>query len=244
MVPLVAPFTDDTSTLSEVRVARLMRFHQDRGAKGFLVGGETGDTFQLAHSERKQLLEWVMRASEGEPVWVNISATTTAGVVDLCQHASRHGAKGAVVCPPPTGRYSANEAKGMLMAVNRHGNLQSVFADPEGKWDGYETPVAAASAVEEVWRVLERPAPDEMKVGEYVVTPFAMFGADRIGAIEEKIEVFRPAMQSLVRHGGLGRPARAALAELGCEIGIGRSPQFELSDEGKKILQMMLKAIG
>ena len=239
----MAPFTDDTSTLSEVRVARLVRFHLERGAGGFLVGGEAGDTFQLAHSERKQLLEWVMRECAGVPVWVNTSATTTAGVVDLCQHASRRGAKGAVVCPPPTGHFFAHEGIGMLMAVNRHGNLQSVFVDPEGKWDEYESPVAKAEAVDASWQVLGRPAPDEMRLGEHVVTPLAMFGSDKIGAVVEKIDVFRPAVQSLVRHGGLNRSARAALIELGCDVGSGRSPSYDLSDDGRKILQGILAAL-
>jgi dihydrodipicolinate synthase/N-acetylneuraminate lyase len=244
IVPLVAAFTDDTSTLSEVRVARMVRFHLERGAKGFLVCGETGDAFQIAHSERKQFLEWVLRDSEGLPIWVNITAMTTSGVVDLCQHASRHGAKGAVVCPPPTGRFFAHEAKALLTAINRHGNLQTVFTDPEGKWEGYETPIPRAEPLDGAWTVMERACPDEMKAGVHAVTPFAMFGADRVEAIGERLEVFVPAMKSVLRHGGLNRAARAALGELGCDVGPARSPQFELGDEGKKILLGMLRALG
>lgn len=243
-MPLVAAFTDDTSTLSEVRVARMLRFHIDRGAKGFMVNGETGDPFQLAHSERKQLLEWVIRDAGGLPVWVNISATTTAGVVDLCQHASRHGAKGAVVCPPPVGRYAAHEAKGMLMAVSRHGNLQAMFADPEGKWAGYEATLAALPAADASWAVLSHPAPDEGMLGGLMATPFAMFGADKASAVAAKIEVLRPAMQAVIAHGGLGRATRHAMMELGCDVGNSRPPAFELNDEGKKILGGMLKVVG
>jgi dihydrodipicolinate synthase/N-acetylneuraminate lyase len=244
VVPLVAAFTDDTSTLSEVRVARLVRFHAERGARGFMVNAETHDTFQLAHSERKQLLEWVIRESDGLPVWVNITAMTTAGVVDLCQHASRHGAKGAVVCPPPIGRYFAHEAKAMLTAINRHGNLQTVFADPEGKWDGYESPVAKAEGVPGEWAVLDRPAPEEMKTGAHLASAFGFFGADKAAVAGGKLDVFRPALQSVVRHGGMNRFARAALTELGCDVGTSRSPVFEMGDEGRKILLGMLKALG
>jgi dihydrodipicolinate synthase/N-acetylneuraminate lyase len=244
IVPIVAALTDDTSTLSEVRVSRMVRFHAERGARGFMVNGETGDPFQLSHSERKQLLEWVIRDSDGVPVWVNISATTTSGVVDLCQHAARHGAKGAVVCPPPVGRYFEHEAKAMLTSINRHGNLQTVFADPEGKWAAYESPVAKAEAVDAAWSVLERPSPDEMKAGSGVVTPFAMFGANKVETIVGKIDVFRPAVQSVIKHGGLSRASRAAMAEMGCDVGNSRSPVFELGDEGKKILSGILKVLG
>ncbi len=244
VVPLVAAFTDDTSTLSEVRVSRMVRFHAERGAKGLMVNGETGDTYQLAHSERKQLLEWVIRDSGGLPVWVNISATTTSGVVDLCQHASRHGAKGAVVCPPPMGRFFEHEAKAMLMSINRHGNLHAVFADPEGRWSSFESPIPKAEAVDPSWAVLERPSPDEMTVGANVVTPYAMFGANKVEAIVGKLDVFRPAVQSVINHGGLNRAARAAMAELGCDVGNSRSPVFELGDEGRKILNGILKVLG
>jgi dihydrodipicolinate synthase/N-acetylneuraminate lyase len=208
-----------------------------------MVNGETGDPFQLAHSERKQLLEWVIRDSDGLPVWAHISATTTSGVVDLCQHASRHGAKGAVVCPPPVGRYFEHEAKAMLMAINRHGNLQTLFADPEGKWAAYESPIAKAESVEATWALFESPGPDEMKAGSSVVTPFAMFGANNVETIAKKLEVFRPAVQSVIKHGGLNRAARAAMAEMGCDVGNSRSPVFELSDEGRKILDGILKVL-
>ena len=244
VVPLVAAFTDDTSTLSEVRVSRLVRFHLERGAQGFLVNGETGDTFLLAHSERKQILEWVVREVGGLPVWVNVTASTTSGLVDLCQHASRHGAKGAVVCPPPMGRYFAHEAKAMLTSVNRHGNLTTVFADPDGRWAGYEHPLKLAEAVDPAWAVLERPAPDEMAAVGHVVTPFAMFGADKVPVLTAKAEVFRPAMQALLRHGGVNRAARAALVEMDCDVGTSRSPVFDLSDEGRKILVGITSALG
>jgi dihydrodipicolinate synthase/N-acetylneuraminate lyase len=244
IVPLVAAFTDDTSTLSEVRVARMVRFHMDRGARGFMVNADAGDPFQLAHSERKQLLEWVIRDADGLPVWVNISATTTAGAVDLCQHASRHGAKGAVVCPPPVGRFAAHEAKGMLMAVSRHGNLQAVFADPEGKWEGFESPLSPIAPVDPSWCVLPRPTPDEAMIGPLMATPFAMFGADKAPVVATKLDVLRAAMQAVIAHGGLGRATRYAMTELGCDVGNSRPPAFELVDEGKKILAGMLKVIG
>jgi dihydrodipicolinate synthase/N-acetylneuraminate lyase len=247
VVPLIAAFTDDTSTLSEVRVSRVVRFHLERGAKGFVVCGETGDPYLLAHSERKQLLEWVSRESHGLPIWVNVTAMTTAGAVDLCQHASRHGAKGAVVCPPPVGRFFSNEAKAMLTSVQRHGNLATVFADPEGKWSSVleegGSPVSLASAVDPAWAVLDRPSPDEMNAGGYVVTPFSMFGADKVPKILEKLEVFRPALQSLIRHGGLNRAARAAMAELGCDVGTSRSPVHDLNDDGRKMLAGILTAL-
>lgn len=247
VAPIVPAFTDDTSTLSEVRVSRLVRFHKERGASGFMVGGECSDLFQLAHSERKQLLEWVVRDAQGLPVWVDVTATTSAGAVDLCQHAARHGAKGAIVCPPPIGRYFSHEAKALTSAVNRHGNLASVFADPEGVWADFDPSSIAIPLADPVDRsvaLFDRPSPAEMAIGEYVSTPFAMFGAKCVAKSVEKMDVFRPAMLSVIKHGGLNRAARAAVVGLGCDIGPSRSPVFELSDEGKKILSGLSAALG
>ena len=57
-VPLVTPFTDDGSTLSEVRLARLVRFYLDRSVEGLALATETGEFGTLSQDERKQLLEW------------------------------------------------------------------------------------------------------------------------------------------------------------------------------------------
>src|SRR6185503_3800156 len=169
-------------------------------------GGQTSNLHTLGHNERKQFLEWVVRESGGLPVWVDVTASTTAGATDLCQHGSRHGARGALLCPPHIGRYFAHEAKAMTTAVNRHGNMVAEFADPEGKWADFgELALKAVRGVEPGMAVLERAAPDECLLGSLVVSPFAMFGADKAAGLVAKIEVFRPAMQSLLRHGGMNR---------------------------------------
>lgn len=245
VVPLLATFTDDTSSLSEVRVARLIRFHIERGARGFVFGGETSETFMLGHNERKLFLEWVIRECQGLPLWVEITAMSTSGVVDLCQHASRHGAKGAILCPPPCGRIFPHEAKGLMMAVNRHGNLATEYADPMGKWSEVsEPPLKPVQGVDESMAVMDAPCVDEMMVGGMMVTPFAMFGADKAPGLIAKAQVMRPAMQSLLRHGGCNRAARAAVVEMECEVGPARSPVFELTDEGKKILNGIVGVLG
>jgi hypothetical protein len=148
------------------------------------------------------------------------------------------------VCPPPAGRFFAHEAKALLTAINRHGNLQTLFADPHGVWEGFEVPIARADSVDSSLAVFERPCPDEMKAGGLTSTPFAMFGADKLDSVFGRLDVFLPAMKSVARHGGINRVTRAALIELGCDVGPARSPQFELGDEGRKILLGMLKVLG
>ena len=250
-MPLVAAFTDDTSSLSEVRVSRVVRFHIERGAKGFLVNGESGDCFLLSSAERKQLLEWVVRDSKGLPVWANVTAMTTMSAVDMCQHAARHGARGSVVCTPPVGRLYQHEVRGMLSAVKRHGNLHAVFADPEGDWPGLDAgdgpTLDYAGSLADVgvgeWSLFDRPRPDEMAVEDGVVTPLATFGCDRLALIAEYLPVFMPATKSLMRHGGLNRASRAAMNELGVEVGAARGPFQGLSEEGQEVLTGLLEAL-
>lgn len=250
-MPLVSAFTDDTSSLSEVRVGRVARFHIEHGAKGFLVNGESGDCFLLSASERKQLLEWVIRYSQGLPVWVNVTAMTTMSAVDLCQHAARHGARGAVVCTPPVSRLFQDEVRSMQSAVRRHGNLQAVFADPDGDWPGLDAekgPILdPAQSLADVrlgeWLLFDHPRPDEMAVEDGVVTPLAAFGCDRLELIVKNLSAYLPAMKSLMRHGGLNRASRAAMNSLGVQVGASRGPYLELPEDSRKILDGLLEAL-
>jgi len=250
LVPLIAAFTDDTSMLSEIRVARIVKFHKEHGAGGFLVNGETGDFFTLGLSERKELLEWVIRDAKGLPVWVNVTASTTSAAIDLCQHASRHGARGAVVSAPPIGQFYPHEIAAFVRSVQRHGNLSTVFADPDGKWTGaienpsLEPAKGLAQSEFADWAQFERARPDEMIVSDGVVTPMALFGVDRLEAMSHNLPAYRPAFRSLIGHGGMSRGPRAALVQLGIDIGSSRSPVYELTDDGKKILIGMMTALG
>ncbi|HXH60459.1 MAG TPA: dihydrodipicolinate synthase family protein [Fimbriimonadaceae bacterium] len=243
-VPLIAAFTDDSSTLSEVRIARVVRHHVELEAQGFLVNGDTGDFFLLSLSERKQMVEWVMRESHGRPVWVNVTAMTTSAAVDLAQHAARHGARGVVVCPPQAGRYFDSEAKSLLASVQRHGNITAVFADPERKWEAFHDslPLERVSAPDHA--VLASPAPDEMVVENAIVTPLTMFGASRVKTILSRPDVLVPAMGLLVKRGGLSRAARAALEKMGLDVGTSRGPMFELADDGREVLNGIARLLG
>ena len=63
--PLTTAFTDDGRTLSEVRMARQVKFWMERGVTGFYLGGETGEFLTVVTSERKTALEIVQRECHG-----------------------------------------------------------------------------------------------------------------------------------------------------------------------------------
>ena len=97
IAPLVTPYTDDGSTISEIRLARLMRRYREGGLEGVVVGSDAGEFASLSLAERKRLLEWVMRDSGDMAIYVNVTAQTTAIAIDICQDAAANGGNGAIL---------------------------------------------------------------------------------------------------------------------------------------------------
>src|SRR5689334_12427820 len=92
--PLVTPFTDEGSSISEIRIARLIRALREKGVEGFALATETGEFSSLTLAERKNLVEIAMRETQQSmPLIVHVTASATSSVLDLAQHAERHGAK-------------------------------------------------------------------------------------------------------------------------------------------------------
>ncbi|MBC8063719.1 MAG: dihydrodipicolinate synthase family protein [Chlorobia bacterium] len=131
-VPIVTPFTDDGSMLSEVRLARLLRWYLGQGVAGFAVATETGEFGTLTLGERKQLVELVQRETQNAlPMIVNISTLATSACLDLAQHASRHGARLVTVIPPYFGAFTQSEHIEHVRVIANHSSLPIVVVDPQ-----------------------------------------------------------------------------------------------------------------
>jgi hypothetical protein len=132
-VPIVTPFTDDGATVSEVRLARLLRFYVKNGAEGFMLASETGEFSTLSGSERKHLLELTQRDIQGAlPVVTNVTTLSTSSSLDLAQHAARHGARAVVLIPPYFGDLTQAEHIAHVRVISSHSNLPILLADPKG----------------------------------------------------------------------------------------------------------------
>ena len=130
-VPLVTPFTDDGSSVSEIRFARQIRYLLEEPVQGFVVASDCGEFTALSGSERKQLVEWAIRMSNGSPVLVNVSTLSTAFSVDLAQHADRHGARAVIVMPPYYGAFTPEEIVGFIRNIAHYGHLPTIVVDPQ-----------------------------------------------------------------------------------------------------------------
>ena len=128
--PVSTPFTDDGETVSEIRLARLVRHLLAHGISGLVCCTETGEFITVNTSERKQVLEIVLREARSVPVLAHCTRLGTAQTIDLCQHAARHGARAAVVMPPYFGTYADQEIEQHLRRIVQHANLPVIVVDP------------------------------------------------------------------------------------------------------------------
>ena len=89
LAPLPTPFTDDGSSISEIRLLRLLRKLQELGVSGYVACCEVGEFVALGRSERKSLVEILLRDPASLiQVVVNVSTLSTPASLDLAQHAA------------------------------------------------------------------------------------------------------------------------------------------------------------
>lgn len=224
LAPLPAAFTDD-GELGEVRHAKMVRALLDRGVEGFLVGSPTAQRDALRFAERKLALEWTLREAVGRPVVVDVSSASTAGSLDLAQHAHRHGATAAVLVPP--GGLSAAEREGHLATVRRLTDLpiwSEELSDP-APWLGLDLPDALRWVDADHWACEQGT--------EALVAGVAAF---TLGLEPDR----RLSLLALARSRGTKRVARALLGTLGLELGAPRAPVLPLDAESLAMLERLV----
>lgn len=246
LVPLITPFTDDTTSVSEVRLARLIRFYVEQGATGFVVCSEAGEVHALSVSERKQILEWTVREAKDMPVYVNVSSAATATVLDLAQHADRHGAHAGVFTPPRLVSLNADETASFVASVRRHGNLACGFLDPNGGADDAPGQVqfkSLADAGHGEIALYQSASPEEFAHGDHLATPIGVFGASSASKLAEQWQAQRDRIHGVFSYGRSFRVGKCALGILGVDVGRTRGPAHELDARGAQVVQSILDAI-
>jgi len=229
LVPLITPFTDDGSQVSEIRISRLVRHLHDRDVAGFIVCSDTGEFFSMSMSERKELLEWVMRESRGKPVIAHVTASSTAATLDLAQHAGRHGCRGVIVMPPIYGPFVQDEKLKFIESIVSFANSPVVVVDHKRELTDASreeltrlTGVSIADPLPEPLGCHEEPMTDSFRLGTAVATPAALLVQHgELGAVA-----------SLIARFGGARVGKAGLEMLGMEMGNPRGPLRPLQGEG------------
>lgn len=253
IAPLVTPYTDDGSTVSEIRLARLMRRYREEGIEGVVVGSDAGEFASLSLTERKRLFEWVMRDSGDMAIYVNVTAQTTAIAIDVCQDASSNGANGAILCPPMVGQMTIEEARNFLTVLRRHGNLGVGFIDPTGVLnevssadiDSVAVKCAEPLAFHDLaqYAVTPHGASWECWTPSGVIHPAAIFGKEKGEAILAKWPAFKPVLEGVIRHSGIARVSKYIVEASGIEVGPLRGPFMPLNPAGREIVDHILRAV-
>lgn len=247
LIPLPTPFTDDGSTVSEVRLARCIGRLLEMGADGFVVGADAGEFGALSMSERKHLLEMVAQnVPAGTPIVAHVTTMGTTSSLELAQHAANVGARAAVIMPPFYGCFSDAEIQSHIQSVARHAHLPIILVDPQARIDGdlakeialmpgvklsepvFDTPMCNAAC-------LERSTSDEFALGNLYALPMAFFG--RIWESDDEPTTL--ALRELMNVFGVARVAKFASDWLGVELGPVRGPLQPLPAAAREALHRL-----
>lgn len=236
LVPLITPFTDDMSAVSEVRLARLVRRLVSQGAAGFVVCSDTGEFGTLSHSERKMILEVVMRESQNAlPVLVNATTLGTMTALDLAQHAGRHGARAAIVTPPFYGRYTIEEVQHHMKTIANYANLPILLCaqpdlHPDELFDKVleHRGIYKVQALEEAkapgLRVSPYPTTDEFSAYDFCVSPMGLLDANCLHLNGQAATPQQKRMAQAFRKYGVTRVVKTLWNDDEFEIGPPRTP--------------------
>lgn len=247
LVPLVTPFTDDTTTLSEIRVARLVRYHREQGASGFVVAAEAGEVPMISLAERKQLLEWVIQNAHGDPVFVNATANSTSAAVDLAQHAERHGAKGAIIHIPTHTALTPDEQASFAATIHRFANLPVAILGSTScvkNQPNFLTLSTLSQAGLGPISIYKEMTFEEFVWDGHVATPLAIFGSDLARTLVQNWATLQIDVRNLLAHGRTHRVGKAAMPTFGVELGPPRSPIHELDQADSQLLDKILQSLG
>ncbi len=100
LTALVTPFLPDGS-VNEKAFRALIDWQISEGTTGLVPVGTTGESPTLSHDEHKQVVEICVEAAAGRvPVMAGAGSNNTAEAVELCRHAEKAGADGALVVTP------------------------------------------------------------------------------------------------------------------------------------------------
>lgn len=109
---LVTPY-DSNGKVDHGALKELVNYLIEKGAAGFYACGSTAECFLLTAEERKQVLETVIRTTDGKvPVIAHVGDIGTTKTIELAKHAQASGATAVSSVPPFYYKFSFDEIAG------------------------------------------------------------------------------------------------------------------------------------
>jgi dihydrodipicolinate synthase/N-acetylneuraminate lyase len=225
---LPSAFTDDAHSLSEVRLARLIRRLNATTITGYLALGDVAEFATLSAAERKDFIEIILREAQGRPLAVNVSHISSMTALDLAQHASRHGARAIIAIPPFYYDLDDDEIFGFYEALMSFAGMTTVIAiDSRNRFSDdlrarlEQQRIQFADPLMSPQNGVFSPSTDEFRFQGMVATPTAV--------LKQSGDLL--ALHELMKAHGSAKIVKAGLQLLDVEIGPLRPPLRALSGE-------------
>jgi dihydrodipicolinate synthase/N-acetylneuraminate lyase len=247
--PLPTPLTDDGSSFSEIRMLRLLKHLQDYGVSGFVACGEVGEFTSTSFSERKGIVETLLRnVAQCPHVIVNVSTLSTTASLDLAQHAGRHGAQACVLMPPYYGTYTDAEVYQFYKIIGQYAGLPVLVVDPRGRiGPDLASELAVASGVflagPTFWAAKANGTESRASVDDFAIDPGAATTLALFKPVQrllEKPEEELRKFSKFIEGNGKARVVKAAFEMMGLELGPLRGPLHSLPIEIQELLRTFL----
>lgn len=249
--PLPTPLTDDGTSISEIRLARLYQKLKQNNYAGWVVNSELGEFNAFGYSDRKTVTELVLRMAPGTPVVVNVTTLSTLASLDLAQHAERHGAIASILAPPYWGPFFDDEIYLHYRTVAQYANLPLIVVDPRKMISDTMRDVLSKMpnvimAEPNTWNIEEfdktvKERHDDFLAGDLCVTPLALYRS--IEEIVNKEPSLHPILQFMAKH-GTAKVAKAAFQLMGLDLGPLRAPALPLTGKTLEELREILQISG
>jgi dihydrodipicolinate synthase/N-acetylneuraminate lyase len=127
------PFTADGSAVDPEALAALVDRLVAAGIHGLVPCGTTGEFTSLSPAEHRQVIEGYVTAAAGRvPVVAGVGSLTTAGAIELVQHAEQVGADAVMLVPPFYDPLDFATLKVFLAAVAGATSLPIVYYNVPG----------------------------------------------------------------------------------------------------------------
>lgn len=98
-VAIVTPFLN--GKVDEKNLKKLIRFHIENGTNGIVPCGTTGESSTLSHTERKRVIDIVIKEAKGiVPVIAGAGFNSTEETAQMCSYAKGAGADGVLLVVP------------------------------------------------------------------------------------------------------------------------------------------------
>lgn len=149
VLPAITTNFRASGALDHPAIARHCRWMLETGNRGIVCGGSLGEAATLSFEEKCDLMATCVKAADGAPVVLGVSALSTAEAVALSKAAAKAGCQGLMVLPPYVYTSDWREMKAHVVAILKATRLSCMlYNNPPAYRTDFTPPQVAELAAE------------------------------------------------------------------------------------------------